>query len=187
MHHSIQVPRASPNEDELSVVAVHVEEGDRVIIGQVLFEVESTKSVVTVESPAKGFVRAFDLEIGNTVSTGHVACLITDSIDEPITFQETPEPDLDDPGEFKLTAKAEKKSARKRMGRKLSARSGVGRSDYYSEIDRCCRPAARQTKSNSRAPVWSKTWHGQSSLVVECQQRRRVCRSGCRHRQTKVV
>ncbi len=70
--------------DEGEIVAWRKREGDPVSAGEILFEVESDKATLEVESPAAGFVRRILVDEGVTVPVTTVVALIGDRIDEPI-------------------------------------------------------------------------------------------------------
>lgn len=80
----LRVPLLNANEDELTVVGVHVREGAEVRAGDLLFSVESTKATSDVEAPCRGYVRGISVAEGDRVSVGAVLCVITESAGEPL-------------------------------------------------------------------------------------------------------
>jgi pyruvate dehydrogenase E2 component (dihydrolipoamide acetyltransferase) len=67
--------------DDAEVIAWRVEPGDRVVVDQVIAEVETAKAVVEVPVPYAGVVAALHVAPGSTVSVGQP--LITVTADEP--------------------------------------------------------------------------------------------------------
>jgi pyruvate dehydrogenase E2 component (dihydrolipoamide acetyltransferase) len=67
--------------DDAEVIAWRVEPGDRVVVDQVIAEVETAKAVVEVPVPYAGVVAALHVAPGSTVSVGQP--LITVTTDDP--------------------------------------------------------------------------------------------------------
>ena len=70
--------------DEGKLVAWRKREGDRVSSGEVLFEVETDKATMEVESPASGILRKILISEGSTVPVASTIAVITDLADEPV-------------------------------------------------------------------------------------------------------
>ena len=85
----LRVPLLNANEDQLLVAAVHVEEGEQVQAGQLLFGLESTKAVTDVEAPCAGFVRNLAVAEDDRVEVGFVLCVLTETADEAIPAEAT--------------------------------------------------------------------------------------------------
>jgi len=79
------LPKLGLTMDEGTLVAWLKEEGDRVEAGEVLFEVETDKATMEVESPVAGYVRRLLAAAGDTVPVTEVIALITTTADEPFT------------------------------------------------------------------------------------------------------
>ena len=60
------------------------QEGDRVEAGEILFEVETDKSTMEVESPVGGYVRRLLAAAGDDVPVAQVIAFITTTADEPL-------------------------------------------------------------------------------------------------------
>ena len=58
------------------VVAVHVEPGRRVRVGDPLVEVEVEKAVLVIESPYEGVVLEVPVSMGDTIGPGDVVAVI---------------------------------------------------------------------------------------------------------------
>jgi len=59
-------------------------EGDRIEAGEILFEVETDKSTMEVESPVSGYVRRLLAAPGDLVPVAQVIALIATTADEPV-------------------------------------------------------------------------------------------------------
>jgi len=70
--------------DEGRIVAWHKREGDPVATGDVLFEVETDKATMEVESPTAGTLRRILYPADATAPVATVIALITETADEPI-------------------------------------------------------------------------------------------------------
>lgn len=84
------LPKLGLTMDEGRFVAWLKKEGDHVEAGEVLFEVETDKATMEVESPVAGFVRRLLATAGDEIPVTSVIALISTTADEPIT--EAPEP-----------------------------------------------------------------------------------------------
>lgn len=77
----VLVPLLNANEPEARLIQIHVQDGQPVEMGAVLFTMETTKAAADVESPASGFVRLLARE-GETFSVGDRLAVITETADE---------------------------------------------------------------------------------------------------------
>lgn len=80
---SVFVPLLNANEPEARLVDVHVQDGQAVQKGDLLFTIETTKAASDVESPEAGFVRMAAHE-GDTLAVGDVLAYITDTAGEQL-------------------------------------------------------------------------------------------------------
>ncbi len=69
--------------DEGRIVAWHKREGDAVAAGDILFEVETDKATMEVESPTAGTLRKILYPADATAPVATVIALITETADEP--------------------------------------------------------------------------------------------------------
>jgi pyruvate dehydrogenase E2 component (dihydrolipoamide acetyltransferase) len=81
---SVILPKLGLTMDEGTVVAWLKNEGDRVEAGEILFEVETDKATMEVESPVAGYVRKLLAAAGETVPVTQVIALISTTADEPV-------------------------------------------------------------------------------------------------------
>ena len=70
--------------DEGRIVAWHKRVGDTVAAGDVLFEVETDKATMEVESPTAGTLRRILYPADATAPVATVIALITETADEPL-------------------------------------------------------------------------------------------------------
>ena len=97
----IEMPKLSATMEKGKVVQWYKEEGDDVEKGEILFEVETDKANVEIESYADGFLRKVLVEAGVEVPVNTSIALIADSMDENIdaTVESGPEktPEANEP------------------------------------------------------------------------------------------
>jgi len=79
------LPKLGLTMDEGRFVAWLKKEGDHVEAGEVLFEVETDKATMEVESPVGGYVRRLLAAAGDEIPVTAVIALISTTADEPIT------------------------------------------------------------------------------------------------------
>ncbi len=79
------LPKLGLTMDEGRLVSWLKREGERVEAGEMLFEVETDKATMEVESPVGGFVRRLLVAAGDEVPVTHVVALITTTPDEPVS------------------------------------------------------------------------------------------------------
>ena len=78
------LPKLGLTMDEGRLVAWLKKEGDHVDAGEVLFEVETDKATMEVESPVAGYVRRLLAAGGDDIPVTAVIALISTTADEPI-------------------------------------------------------------------------------------------------------
>jgi pyruvate dehydrogenase E2 component (dihydrolipoamide acetyltransferase) len=84
------LPKLGLTMDEGKLVAWLKKEGDRVEAGEILFEVETDKATMEVESPVAGYVRKLLVAAGETVPVTQVIALISATADEPVAVPSVP-------------------------------------------------------------------------------------------------
>ena len=70
----VLVPLLNPNEPESRLTAIHAPEGTRVVSGQLLVSLETTKSSVEVVAEAAGFVAGLRASVGDLLRAGDRLC-----------------------------------------------------------------------------------------------------------------
>ena len=78
------LPKLGLTMDEGRVIAWHKQEGERVEKGEILFEVETDKANMEIESPTTGYVRNIVVKPGQSVPVTTLIALISDTADEDI-------------------------------------------------------------------------------------------------------
>ena len=74
----VKLPQLGKTMEEAVVVACSVKVGDQVKKGDCIFEVETDKATLEVESPANGFVKHIFAEFGQTLLVGQTALILGD-------------------------------------------------------------------------------------------------------------
>lgn len=97
----VKIPRENANDDFVVVTKIHIEDGDKVEVGDVLFEFETSKAAVEIEASTSGFITGFTLREGMQVPVDTVVALISDTDvgnqkHDPSENIETGEADFDD-------------------------------------------------------------------------------------------
>ena len=127
---SVILPKLGLTMDEGMVVAWLKNEGDRVEAGEILFEVETDKATMEVESPVAGYVRKLLAAAGETVPVTHVIALISTTADEPVVVPPGPaapeQPGPDETSAPPVTARpADERIVASPAARKLAQELGV--------------------------------------------------------------
>ncbi len=86
----IILPKLGLTMDEGRLVAWLKKEGDRVEEGEILFEVETDKATMEVESPVAGYVRRLLAAAGDEIPVTQVIALISTTADEPVAERSAP-------------------------------------------------------------------------------------------------
>jgi len=84
MAKEIRLPQLGQTMEEGTVVTALIKEGDEVKKGDVIFEIETDKATLEMESPAEGFVKKILVETGTTIAVG-VAMAVLAGKDEKVT------------------------------------------------------------------------------------------------------
>ena len=79
----VLIPLLNPNEPEARLVSVNIVEGQRVLKGEVLCTLETTKSTSELVAEIDGYVIGLQYESGDSVTAGDLFCHLADS-KEPI-------------------------------------------------------------------------------------------------------
>jgi pyruvate dehydrogenase E2 component (dihydrolipoamide acetyltransferase) len=79
----VRLPQLGKTMEEGTIIKCLVKVGDKVGRGDILFEIETDKAMVEMESPDSGFVRAILVQKGQTVAV-HEPLLILGNKDEQV-------------------------------------------------------------------------------------------------------
>jgi pyruvate dehydrogenase E2 component (dihydrolipoamide acetyltransferase) len=78
----VKLPQLGQTMVDGTIVGYLVKVGDKVKKGDVIFEIETDKATVEVESPADGFVRYILAEVGQTLSVGKTILILADKTEK---------------------------------------------------------------------------------------------------------
>ncbi len=81
----IKAPLDSVNDDTLLVIELKLSDGDKVVSGDVIIELETSKAIVTIEAEVDGVIK-YLCEEGSDINVGHVLANIYDEL--PISNNE---------------------------------------------------------------------------------------------------
>ena len=83
MANEVKLPQLGQTMEEGTIVSVLIAEGDQIKKGDCIFEVETDKATLEMESPADGFVKKILVETGQTIPVNSVIVILGDK-DEKI-------------------------------------------------------------------------------------------------------
>ena len=78
---NIKIPRLNANDDEVEVVDVHINNGEKIKEGQKLFTFETTKTSVDFNSEYDGIINGISIKKGNFLKVGDLICTINTNKD----------------------------------------------------------------------------------------------------------
>ena len=84
MKEIIKMPHLGETMEEGRIVTFYVKEGDYIEKGDIIFDTETDKTTLSVESYKKGYVRKIFFKPGDVVKVGEPVLLLTSEKDEPI-------------------------------------------------------------------------------------------------------
>ncbi len=118
----IKMPHLGETMEEGRIVSFYVKEGDFVKKGDPLFDAETDKTVLTVESFREGFVRKVLVKEDDVVKVGEPVLLLTSTKDKPLEDVEfsTPEEKKEEVKEKEIVIDEEVSSERKEEKRILA-------------------------------------------------------------------
>ena len=77
------VPKINNNDDQVQIIRWHLSDGDRVRVGQPIVDLETSKSVVTIDAETDGFFKQLHLP-KKIIKVGEVLCIIYDSLEKAL-------------------------------------------------------------------------------------------------------
>jgi sugar O-acyltransferase (sialic acid O-acetyltransferase NeuD family) len=81
MSNPVIIPLLNPNESEVLLTALHIQEAQRVSQGDLLATLETTKSTAEIQAEASGFIVGLNWTEGQTIQSGEVLCYISENVD----------------------------------------------------------------------------------------------------------
>lgn len=88
MINEVLVPRINSNDDQVQIVRWHIKSGEYVSKGAVLVDVETSKTVVSVEADFAGYLDGAH-DVGKIVQVGSILCYLKDEADELVDAAES--------------------------------------------------------------------------------------------------
>ncbi|MBN1126272.1 MAG: 2-oxo acid dehydrogenase subunit E2 [Sedimentisphaerales bacterium] len=82
MPKEVRLPQLGQTMEEGTIVTSLVKVGDKVSKGDVLFEIETDKATLEMESPAEGYVRKILIDVGQTVAVGTPVLILGEQNEE---------------------------------------------------------------------------------------------------------
>ncbi|MFI4910124.1 MAG: 2-oxo acid dehydrogenase subunit E2 [Sedimentisphaeraceae bacterium JB056] len=76
MAQEIKLPQLGQTMEEGTIVNVLIKEGDKINKGDVIFEVETDKATLEMESTAEGYVKKIMVGEGDTIPVGDTVCIV---------------------------------------------------------------------------------------------------------------
>ncbi len=76
MAQEIKLPQLGQTMEEGTIVNVLIKEGDKISKGDVIFEVETDKATLEMESTAEGYVKKLCVNEGDTIPVGEPVCIV---------------------------------------------------------------------------------------------------------------
>lgn len=77
MYSTLVIPLLNPNETEVLIVRINVNNGQLVQAGEPICTLETTKSTADLEAPQAGYIQGLILQAGQTVHSGTTFCYIS--------------------------------------------------------------------------------------------------------------
>ena len=181
MAKEVRLPQLGQTMEEGTIVSCMVKVGDEVKRGDVVFEVETDKATLEVESPADGFVKHILAEVGQTLVVGEAVLVLGDKDEEVLQsfidslktgapaapageaapaapVVEPAKPELQPtkpPGKVKASPRARKLA--EELGVSLAIVTGTGPAGRITEQDvkkaAASKPAAPEVKLGETIPV----------------------------------
>jgi sugar O-acyltransferase (sialic acid O-acetyltransferase NeuD family) len=102
----ILVPLLNANEPEARVIEIHMEDGQSVKKGALLFKIETTKAASDIESPESGYIRLL-ARVGDILPVGERLAVITETVDEPINNHISNRPSIPASSTLRITKPAQ--------------------------------------------------------------------------------
>lgn len=106
----ISVPLINPNEREVVLTGLFVNENQIVKDGELIATIESTKSTMDINSERTGYIRGLTKSVGDALLAGDILCFITENINDPLpdstAEQNNQESDASQPAGLRITAPA---------------------------------------------------------------------------------
>lgn len=84
MINKIRLPKLGQTMEEGTIVSISVSENSKVAKGDVIFEIETDKATLEIESPQSGYIKKIVVNLGDTIPVNAPLAIIADTQDEHI-------------------------------------------------------------------------------------------------------
>jgi len=141
MARQVQLPKLGQTMEEGTIVNCLIKAGGEVKRGDVIFEIETDKATLEMESPADGFVKHILVEVGQTLPVGAPLLLLGDKDEEvPRNFTDSPKAADAEPAQpmetpAKVIASPRAKKLAEELGVDLANVIGTGPAGKITEDD----------------------------------------------------
>jgi pyruvate dehydrogenase E2 component (dihydrolipoamide acetyltransferase) len=155
------LPRVDMDMTEGSITAWYVSEGDSVKAGEPLFDIETSKATMEIESPASGIVRKVSASVGDTVPVGTVIAWIYasgEAVAEPELEEALPAATAQAPALSSTVAEAPRATAAGERGATNAAEPRTGTR---------ASPAARKAARDSHIALAQVSGSGPQGRIVK--------------------
>ena len=182
MAREIRLPQLGETMNEGTIVDCKVSAGQQVKKGDIIFEIETDKATLEMESPAEGFVKHILAEVGQTLPVGEPLLIIGEkdeqvpqslidtlkagqpSVPPPVASRPSPEPQEMTPAFAggRIMASPRAKKLAERLGVNLAKVTGTGPAGKITEQDVKDAAGAKPVKAAEPAAVTTEVKLGQT-------------------------
>jgi len=161
------LPRVDMDMTEGSITAWYAREGDSVKAGEPLFDIETSKATMEVESPASGIVRKVSASVGDTVPVGTVIAWIYASGEALAELGPEPEPEPEEALQAAAAHAPELSSEIAEPARAPAAGERVVTGAAELRTGTRASPAARKAARESRVELAQVSGSGPQGRIVK--------------------
>lgn len=163
----VYTPRLNNNDDVVTLITLHVKEGDNVVAGESVAEIETDKAVMEIVAEQSGIARSVRHSVGDEVSVGSILLWVAADMQEHIPEEVVQDSAADSESELTApTAKAKLLLAKHKLVASDIETSGTRMT--VSDIERHLQKPAAKAAGNLAKPTADSTLSfGQSGSSIE--------------------
>jgi pyruvate/2-oxoglutarate dehydrogenase complex dihydrolipoamide acyltransferase (E2) component len=170
----VLIPTEFPNDETVFVTAIHVAAGDLVREGDILLELEFSKAVVEIESPAEGYVRLL-CDVNQEVRVGAVVAEVHPTREAALGQAAAPPVQASAPVENEASAPVFSRAAEAELARQGRSPAEFAGRDFVRSADVVGRtaepvpvaPATARPSRDARPPQGTEPWPMSPSKRIE--------------------